>query len=221
MKGLRAARALLVSASVLCVIPTTGCMPLFPRPNPPSPFLTRPLIRELVRCEETINRYGRRLVNTQHTSIEDCAQDILDVSFLFDNEIIDEEEYFDAIDRIRNKCDRGLDRIERASTRFVDRVIDACDPVQEYILDYDLLRFQLLSEETDGTVNIGSLPLLAGSLCGIKSLFAMQLMLFQIPRVMELYSYLGDEYIEITDDNDFPIGRLVLRLDERCIVPES
>ena len=66
-------------------------------------------------------------------------------------------------------------------------------------------------------MNVSSIPLLAGSLCGIKSLFASQLVLFQIPRVMELFSYLGPQYIEITDENDFPFGLIVIPLDGRCV----
>jgi hypothetical protein len=196
-------------------------MPLFPRPAAPVPFLTRSEIRGLVACENTINRYGRRLVRIQTESVEDCAEDILEASFLFENDFIDEDEFLDEIDRIRERCDRKLEKVERASTRFIDNVTDACEGYEDFILGDDLLRFDMLSEETDGSLNTGSVRLLAGSLCGIKSLFAMQLVLFQVPRVMELFSYLGDGYIVITDENDFPIGRLVIPLNEECVLPEA
>ena len=218
---MKAARALLVSASVLCIIPSTGCMPLFPRPAPPVPLLTRSQIGNLVGCENTINRYGLKLVGTQTESVEDCAEDILEASFLFENDFIDEDEFLDEIDRIREKCDKKFEQVEKASTRFIDNVINACDQVDDFILDDDLLRFQMLSEESGDVLNVGSLPLLAGSLCGIKSLFAMQLVLFEVPRIMELFSYLGPQYFVITDENDFPIGHLVLPLDERCTLPST
>jgi hypothetical protein len=218
---MKAARALLISASLLCVIASTGCMPLFPSPGPASPLLTRPLIRDLMHCQSTINRYGQRLVRTQVKSVEDCAEDILDVAFLFDNDIIDEDEFLDEIDRIRDKCDRGLEKVTKISTKFYENVVDACEPVEDLILNDDQLRFQLLADETDGILNVGSVNLLAGSLCGIKSLIAMQLVLFEVPRVMELFRYLGESYIEITDENDFEIGHLVIPLFEECTVPTT
>jgi hypothetical protein len=174
-----------------------------------------------MKCQNTINRYGQRLVRTQVKSVEDCAEDILDLTYLYDNEIIDEEEFLDEIDRIRDKCDRKLDQVRRISTLFYENVVDACDPVEDLILDDDQLRFQLLAEEVDGTVNVSSIPLLAGSLCGIKSVIAMQLVLFEVPRVMELFRYLGPQYIQITDENDFEIGHLVIPLYEECTAPEA
>jgi hypothetical protein len=174
-----------------------------------------------MHCQSTINRYGQRLVRTQTKSVEDCAEDIETVVLLFDNDIIDEEEFLDEIDRIRGKCDRKLELVYKSSTRFYDNVVDACEPVEDLILNDDQLRFQLLADETDGILNVGSVNLLAGSLCGIKSLIAMQLVLFEVPRVMELFRYLGESYIEITDENDFEIGHLVIPLFEECTVPTT
>lgn len=221
VKGTNGARALLASGFVLSLVAGTGCMPLFPIPDPPSPFLTRSQAKQLLGCQDTIARLGRKLVNTQTTSVENCALDILFENLLFENGLISEEEYEDRLDRIRDKCDKGLRKVTKASTKFIDGVIDACDGVDQYILDDDLLRFQLLSEETDGSLNLSSISSLAGSICGIKSLIANQLVLFQIPRVMELFSHLGEEYIVIVDENDFQIGYVFIPLDERCIIPEA
>jgi hypothetical protein len=220
----RSAREIaLIAASLLfCLTAGTACMPLFPPPEAPFPRLERSELRHLLRCQDRIGLAGSKLVRTQTESVEACAMDILTLRLAYENELISEDDFDDGLDKIRNRCDKGFRRIEKASTRFMDDVIDACDEVGDFILeDYDSLRFQLLEEETDGSLDVTSIPALAGSICGIKSLFVNQLIAFQIPRALELFSYLGPSYIVIVGENDFEYGYINVPLDGRCRIPEA
>jgi hypothetical protein len=179
-----------------------------------------------VRCLGAIAQSGRKVVKTQSAEVEDCALDILHLRLLYENDLISGEEYDDRLDQIRDKCDARFRRVEKASSQFVDAVIDACDPVGDLILeDYDSLRFELLEDlvddELDGAVDFSSVPLLAGSLCGLKSLFVQHLIAFQIPRALELFSHLGADYIVIVDEDGYDIGYVDLPLDGRCRIPQE
>ncbi len=213
---------LLVSASLLGLTVSTGCMPLFPPPGAPSPRLNHSQVRDLLKCEDRITLAGKMLVTTQIASVEECALDILHQRLLYENELISEDEFDNRLDAIRDKCNKGFGKVARASNKFMDSVIDACDSVGDLILeDYDSLRFQLLEEEAGSAVDVTSISALAGSLCGIKSLFVNQLIAVQIPRALELFSYLGPAYIVIVGENDFEYGYINVALDERCRIPET
>jgi hypothetical protein len=215
--------ALLAASLIFCLTASTACMPLFPAPPAPSPFLERSELRDLLRCQDRITGAGEKLVRTQTQSVEACAMDILTLRLAWENELISDDDYDDGLDKIRDRCDKGFSRVEKASTRFMDDVIEVCDEVGDFILDdYDSLRFQLLNEETsDSFLDVSSIPALAGSLCGIKSLFVNMLVAAQIPRALELFSYLGPSYVVIVGENDYEYGYINIPLDGRCRVPET
>jgi hypothetical protein len=201
-------------------------MPLFPPPLAPVPPLVSRQVREVLRCQESITKSGQKFVKTQSAEVEACALDILYLRLLYENDLVSGEEYDEQLDRIRDKCDARFRRVEKSSSQFVDAVIDACDPIADLILDdYDSLRFELLEDVVDdeigGAVDFSSVPLLAGSLCGLKSLFVQQLIAFQIPRALELFSHLGADYIVLVDEDGFEFGYIDLPLDGRCRIPEA
>jgi hypothetical protein len=196
------------------LVGATGCMPLFP--SPPGLGLNGGQVNAIVGCQKTIHIAGQKFVSTKLKELESCVLEIVGIRLLWENELIDGDSYDSRIESARRSCDRRFAQITRASTRFVDSVIDACEPVEEWILDGDSLRFLLLEEEA-GFVDTESVVGLAGSLCGIKELLVDQLIFFQMPRLLELLEYLGEGYVDFTGENDYAFGVPDIRLDERCI----
>jgi hypothetical protein len=208
------ARSLLASVLLAGLAAGTGCMPLFPAPEPPG--LSKKQANDVLACQVGLDVAGRKFVEHKMKELETCAQNILAIRLPFENEQISEDEYLKKLDGVRDGCNKNFKDIQTASTRFVDKVIDACDPVAEWILDWDELSFLILNDETSGFPETGSVEELAGSMCTMKELIVDQMVFFQMPRLMELLSYLGEDYVVITSENDFPIGYPNIPLDDRC-----
>jgi hypothetical protein len=213
-------RSLFAAALLAALGVGTGCMPLFP--PPPGLGLSKGDVNDILECQDTINRAGRKFVERKLKELENCALGVLQLRLLAENELIDEEKYFSKLESAADDCLDNYEDISEQSTVFVDKVIDACEPVEEWILDGDSLRFLLASEEF-GYIQTDSVEDLAGSLCLIKELFVDQMVFTQMPRLLELLDHLEEfgDFVEILDENDYPLGIPLIPLDERCEGPVS
>jgi hypothetical protein len=208
-------RSLLAAALLAALGVGTGCMPLFP--PPPGLGLSKGDVNDIVECQDTINRAGRKFVERKLKELENCALGVLELRLAAENELIDEDKYFDKLESAADDCLDNYEDISDQSTVFVDKVIQACEPVEEWILDGDSLRFLLASEEF-GYIQTGNVEELAGSICFIKELFVDQMIFTQMPRLLELLEHLEEfgDFIDIVSENDFPLGIPDIPLDERC-----
>ena len=166
-------------------------------------------------------------MSTKLTKLEACAQEVLKWRLRFENGLIDQDEFDAKLEATRAKCRKSYEQITEASTKFVDSVVAKCEEVTEFILgdvavDYDALRFQALANELDSDNPVTSVEQLAGQLCGVKEVLVDVALTAQMPRALELLSYLGPEFVTINSDpTDLETpgeGLPNVPLDSRCLL---
>lgn len=205
--------------ALLGVVTASGGCVFFP-PVPPVP-LTQAQVTQVENCQKAVTAAGRKFVSTKLNKLEGCVQEVLKWRLRFENGLIDQAEYDAKLEATRTKCRNAYEQITDASTKFVDSVIAKCEAAAGPVLGaYDALRFQLGAEEVNGSP-LTSIEELAGQLCGAKEAIVDVALTAQMPRALELLSYLGPEFYTgdpvPTDDTTIGTGVPNTILDGRCV----
>jgi hypothetical protein len=177
----------------------------FGSPTPPDPRLTENQVEDVLECQETIKKEGRKFTGLKTKKFEKCLDEVLALQLESENELITEDDFEEDLEDIREECTEMFEDIEEASTDFVDEVIKACKPVEDIIFsDYDPLQFEAMGGEFTDVEE------LAGVLCSAKELFVDLNVFVQVPRMVDLLNILGEDFF--FGNETFP----GIPLDDRC-----
>jgi hypothetical protein len=221
-------RSLLAAALLAGLSVGTGCMPLLDEPEVVP--LDKKQARDVIKCQEGIKVAGRKFVESKLKELESCVDEALEAVIAFENDLIDEDDFEKQLDKARDHCRDNYKDIGRASEKFVDKVIDACEKAEEWVAsEWDVLNFQLLYEDGED-FDVDDVEELAGTLCAVKELWVDEMVFFQVPRMIEVLSYLNQEteegeelFVLLSGSNGDSSGLPNIQLDERCesqIAPE-
>jgi hypothetical protein len=94
-----------------------------------------------------------------------------------------------ALAAAKTACVAQLNTLDGASSTFIDSVIASCTPAAKMIFTKpsDPTGYQDLLEEL-GATDINSVPELAGYLCASKTLFAVLIAAYEVPRGAQLFT---------------------------------
>jgi len=107
-----------------------------------------------------------------------------------------------ALEAAKTACVAVLDTLDDASSAFIDSVIAGCTPAANLIFTKasDPTGYQDILEEL-GETDINSVPELAGFLCANKTVFAVLIAAYEVPRGAQLFTtYVTNElHKKVTD----------------------
>jgi hypothetical protein len=189
-----------------------------PAPNPP---LSRQKVQAVLACQDTIRREGTSFLNLKLKKLEQCADDVLELQMSLENQLITQDQFDESLPNVRRQCVHSFSTIKTASTRLVDRILLSCSPVEDILLgENDPLLFQGLVTQMGGD-GFTSVEQLAAFICGGKELTVDFAAAFEIPRLHQLLSILGPEFVIDGDNGNYTFFLPVLPLDSRCNAPTS
>jgi hypothetical protein len=184
-----------------------------PAPNPP---LSERQERGVLKCQKAITKLGASFVSLKLKNLEKCAVEVLDLQLDLENQHIMQAQFDAALPNIRRECQEKFGAIKAASTRLVDGIISACEPVQDLVLGAnDPLLFQGLVAGS----GFASVEEVAGFICGVKEFAVDFAVAFEMPRLHQLLSILGSEFVADGEFQSEAIFLPVLPLDSRCSAP--
>lgn len=210
--GIARARRLARRAGALVAgLLLSGCL-VFPAPTPPVP-LTKAEVGALAKCQKAVKKAQLGFIKTKLAALESCVDGVLNVRLPFENGLTTMAEFDAGLVKMRGKCTKSYGKITAASTKLVDAIVKACTPVETFVLGpYDALRFQ--SAQDAGGNPPASLAALAGALCTATEELADAQLWNAAPRLIELLSYLGPEYVVFFDATSALPN---VPLDPRCL----
>lgn len=171
--------------------------------SPASAALTAEEVAGVVDCQEAIKKEGQKFASGKLKTLEQCLEGFIEPWLLFENGLIDSDTFDALLDEQFDKCFKGFEKITKASTKFVDKVVAACEPVEALVLapgvppDGDPLGFLALADFVGVDAPTSAVEL-AGLLCGGKEILVDLLAALELPRPL------------------FELGFPPILLDERC-----
>jgi hypothetical protein len=199
-----------VVVALSCAV-LAGC-PIFPAPTPPVP-LTKSQVTAVAKCEQAVKKGRLGFIKTKLAALDASVDSMLALRLQFENGLIDQAAFDAGIPKLRDKAHKGYAKITAASTKFVDGVVKACTPVEEFVLGpYDALRFR--SQTSFVGQSVTTTAELAGVLCTETELLTDAVLWETAPRNLELLGYLGAAFV-------FSFGTSAaapnVPLDPRCL----
>lgn len=186
---------------------------MLPPPEPPEEPFTRQTVEKLGQCQTAIKEQGRTFVKTKLAKFEGCLDVVLNLQLKKENGYLNDEQFENKLEEARKTCANKFDQIKTASTKFVNRVVNKCEPVEEELLgENDALQFQAWQDEAGTGVPLESVEELAGFLCGLKEIAVDLIVGVQVPRKCHILEELGPEFGFADDEFCVPN----IPLDERC-----
>jgi hypothetical protein len=147
-------------------------------------------------CEIAIMDAQQDFLGKELGVFSKCAKE-----FLFAN-IQDSPAKETALAAAKTSCVAELNTLDDASSTFIDSVIAGCTPAANliFIKASDPTGYQTLLKELSET-DIDSVPELAGFLCASKTLFAVLIATYEVPRGAQLFTtYVTNElHKSVTD----------------------
>jgi hypothetical protein len=152
---------------------------------------------KIQNCENAIIDAQQDFLGRELGVFSTCAKD-----FLFAN-IKDSPAKEAALAAAKTACVAQLNTLKGASSTFIDSVIAGCTPAVNLIFTKpsDPTGYQDLLEELGVTDIINTVPELAGYLCASKTLFAVLIAAYEVPRGAQLFTnYVTNElHKSVTD----------------------
>jgi hypothetical protein len=204
-------------AATIALALLSGCY--YTPPTAPDPPLTAKQAGEVYKCQAALSRSGTGFSAKYTKFIQTCAGPILKSRLEFENGVIDEPTHEADIEKARAKCDRFYGVLSKLSTKYMDALTKACEPVADSILgDYDALRWQAMASVI-GITSSSTFDDFLYSACTLSVLSSAWDLNSTFPRYIEALSYLGPEYITIytpavVDDDGQALA--AIQMDERC-----
>jgi hypothetical protein len=159
---------------------------------PANAQLSAPEVRQLLVCQDTIKTEGRTFMREKLRFIENCIDALLDPQLQLDNGIITQEEYDAKIARAEEQCQDGFEQISQNSTRFVNRVVNKCGPVEAQLFGPDdpLAYQELIGFLGSFGIDISQITTveeLAGVICLGKEVLVDAAAIIEAPRVLDIF----------------------------------
>ncbi len=204
-------------AATIALALLSGCYYL--PPTAPDPPLTAKQAADVYKCQAALGRTSTGFAAKYTKYIQTCAGPIVKSRLEFENGAIDEPTHLADIEKARAKCDRFYGVLGKLSTKFLDGLTKACEPVADSLLgDYDALRWKLMAD-ISGVSETPTFEEFLFRTCGLSVLSASWDLSTTVPRYVEALSYLGPEYITVAVAPGIDtIGQALpaISLDERC-----
>jgi hypothetical protein len=198
-----------IQVVLVVALPAVGCFPLATE-NPGEPPLDAAEATGVLKCQHVIKAKTQKFVNTKLLGLQTCADRVLETLVRWENGLISEAEAEAQMADTQRKCRFILGDIKRESTRMIDGIVEACEPVSKLVLSEE-------GGDPLGLVALGaggeSVEEMAGVLCGIEELLVDLLMAIHVPRVND-QAFAQVAGFEDTEDLLFSV--LDGTLDERC-----
>ena len=192
-------------------------------PPPPDPPFSQEEVKGLLACQTEIKKQGREFLNTKVKNLEECADDMLEIQLSLESQLITEDEFNAQLPAVRTKCQKKFAKVTSASTKLVDKIIAACEPVEDVLLGSDdPLLFQGLLGVVSSSGEFCSVEQIAGWVCTMKELAADFAVSVEVPRLHSLLETLGPDFLD--DEIGSPGGPIFLPnipLDDRCLLFSS
>jgi hypothetical protein len=193
------------------VVLLAGC-PIFPAPAPPVP-LDKSAAAALAKCQSAILKAQAAFVKVKLGAVGSCVDGIMKVRLPFENGLTTAADFDAGIAKMRGKCTKSYAKVGAASTKLVDTILKACTPAESAVIGgYDALRVH--SAYTFFGPDPTSILEFAAVLCTLTDEHADGELFVAAPRLMELLSYLGPEYVHLFDPGN---GLPNVPLDARCV----
>ena len=185
---------------VLLLITSFGAGCSLPTPPEATEEMTAGELRGVLKCQRAIRIHGQSFVKTKLRSLESCASGVTTAA-LKEESGDSSEGALERRDRRANaNCERQINKVGKASYKMVDRIVKACEPVEQVLFDPaygDPLRFNTLFESfEDGPIGASSVSAsadtpedtagaalgLAGMMCALKELAVDAMLFVEFPR---------------------------------------
>ena len=167
----------------------------------PSTALPQGKQNKIQNCENAIIDAQEDFFGTELAVFRTCAK-----QFVFAN-IKDSPAKETALAAAKLACKGQLETLDDASSAFVDTVISACTPAANLLFTkpsdptgyQDLI--EGLSQDSPNVANVDTVPELAAFLCANKTIFAVLLTAYEIPRGTQLFTtYVTNELHKTVTD---------------------
>jgi hypothetical protein len=171
-------------------------------PRPVSAQMTPDTVEAVVRCQDTITSEARKFAAIKGKALEQCVDLVVAVALRYEAGAITEAQAEVAAAAVERHCVQNFGQIENASTVLIDKIVEACQPVEPLVIGYDdVLRFR--AGGFGGGFTGSTLTELAGFLCAVNEVFVDASLFANVPLIEEL----GFTFQSIP-------------VDPRCSVPE-
>jgi len=139
---------------------------------------------KIQNCENAIIDAQADFLGAELDVFRACAKD-----FAFAN-IKDSPAKETALAAAKSACVTHLSTLEDASSAFLDSVIAACTPAANLIFTKpsDPTGYQDLLADAPNATNVDTVPELAAFLCANKTVFAILLVAYEVPRGVQLFT---------------------------------
>lgn len=199
---------------VLLVLPAVSfaACTVLPTPTPPAP-LTKSQAAAVAKCQKSAQKAQLAFLKTQQGNLGSCVYGVLSLRLAFENSLATQEDFDAGLVKMRDKCTKGYAKITAGSTKLVDAIVKGCAPADAAVVGpYDALRFQAFFAGITMSAPANS-EQVAGGICALAVDAIYANVGTAAPRLMELLTYLGPEYVSLVDaDSGFPN----VPLDPRC-----
>src|SRR5215471_6832319 len=106
-------------------------------PDHPDPALSKDQVKGVLKCQESIKKQGLKFLKKKVKNLEQCADDVLEIQLQLESHIITQEQFNEALAGARSSCVRWFSQVTEASTKLVDEIAKACEPVEDIVLGGD------------------------------------------------------------------------------------
>ena len=167
-------------------------------PVPASAQLTPGNVEAVILCQESIKEESRKFVAIKMKAFEQCVDLLVEAELRFEAGALDEAQAEAAAIAAARRCALNFRQITNASTVLVNKIVQACQPVEDLVLgDTDALGF--LSGGFFGGFTGSNVTELAGFLCAVNEFVVDTEVLATVPLLQQ-----------------FGFGGGVVPLDPRC-----
>jgi hypothetical protein len=193
---------------VVAVAVMIGATALAAGPGQVAAQLSKGEANALFKCQDTVAKAGQKFVSTKVKLLEQCGT--LRVKAFLKCQAQDPKcAGFEA--DAAAKCDENFAKILPASTKFVDDVIKACQPVEDLLFDpSDPLAYQLLFEVIGAfrreDLSVTNVEELAGRLCAEKERVADLQTVVEVPAA----------FVDPSELALIPSELVQIEIDPRC-----
>jgi hypothetical protein len=154
-------------------------------PGPVVAQMTPDTVEADVRCQTNIANASRKFATIKRKALEQCVDLIVGVALRYEAGAITEAQAEAAVAVAERRCARHFGQIENASTVLINKIVDACQPVEPLVVGYDdALRFR--AGGFGGGFVGSNVTELAGHLCAVNEVFVDASVFANVPLVEEL-----------------------------------
>ena len=198
----------------------SGCYSL-PSPTPATRPITDKQAQAVLACQRAITGNAVKFSSTAKRKLASCGHRAIALRVAEDRHLNSTTiaEFQARRTALVESCNGTFEKVGQASTKLIDAIVAACQPVEDLILTDatrgDPLSFRAFAdyeyELSNGDVVIDTVLEIAGLICSTETNHTIEVLGYQIPRTSDASrTYLG------LDVDDF---RAHLRsfLDDRCV----